>query len=97
MRDNYVMVYDGDKWSLRDRAETLENLFDDGRNYLVVRYNDMKNKLNDAQKRSVKKFDRFEYDIDSHPDKKKEVLNDIKLVLYTKRDLAMKNKTPIEC
>jgi len=93
MRDNYVMVFDGDKWELRDRAETIENLFDDGRNFLVARHNDMKHMYNDKSKLAVKKFDRFNYDINHCPEKKLEVLNDIKLILYNKRDMSLKRKT----
>ena len=92
MRDNYVMVFDGDKWELRDRKETLENIFDDGRGFLIVRHNDMKEKYNDQQKKLAKKFDRFDYDIDHCPEKKEEILNDIKLILYNKRDLPLKQK-----
>ncbi len=97
MRDNYIMVFDGDKWALRDRSETLENIFDDGRNFLVFRNNDMKDKYTDAHLRMIKKFERFDTTIDHHPNKKKDILNIIKLVLYngkpvvekTKRDLAL--------
>jgi len=68
----------------------LENIFDDGRNFLVVRHNEMKEKYNDKHKQMVKKFDRFDYDIDHNDDKKKEILSDIKLILYNKRDLPLK-------
>jgi len=90
MRDNYVMVFDGDRWALRDRAETLENIFDDGRNFLVVQYNDMKASLNDKQRSVLRKFERFDHDIDHHDDKKNEIYNDIKLILYNGRELPLK-------
>ena len=54
------MVYDGDKWALRDRTETLQNIFDDGRNFLIVRNNDLKEKYTDSQKRTIRKFERFD-------------------------------------
>jgi hypothetical protein len=92
MRDNYVMVYDGDKWSLRNRAETLNNIFDDGRNFLVVRHDNMKDKYTAQHLKFVKKFDRFNSSIDKCPQKKSEILNDIKLILYNGKDLPLKIK-----
>ena len=47
-------------------------------------------KYSDQHKQLVKKFDRFEYDIDHNPNKKAQVLNDIKLILYNKRELPLK-------
>ncbi len=90
MRDNYVMVYDGEKWALRDRTETIKNLFDDGRDFLVLRNDQMKEKYNDAHKKYIRKFERFDYDIDNYPEKRDEILNDIKLILYNKKDLPLK-------
>ncbi len=92
MRDNYVMVYDGDKWTLRDRTETMENIFDDGRDFLVVKLNDIKDMLNDRQKCCIKKFERFDHDIDYHEKKKVEILNDIKLILYNNKDIPLQTR-----
>jgi len=92
MRDNFVMVYDGDKWGLRDRNETIQNIFDDGRNFLVVKYNDMKEKFTDKHRHAVKKFERFDSNIDRSSNKKDQVFNDIKMILYNGRDLPLKTR-----
>ncbi len=92
MRDNYVMVYDGDKWALRDRAETIDNIFDDGRNFLIVRFENMKNSLDERSRKFLKKFERFDYDIDHCPEKKDQIMNDIKLILYNKKDIPLKTR-----
>jgi len=96
MRDNYVMVYDGDKWGLRDRNETIQNIFDDGRNFLVVKYNDMKDKFSDKHRQMVKKFDRFDNDIDHSSYKKGQVFNDIKMILYNNKEMPLKARKLVE-
>jgi len=96
MRDNYVMVFDGDKWGLRDRNETIRNIFDDGRNFLIVKYNDMKDKFSDKHRQIVKKFERFDYDIDHNSHKKGQVFNDIKMILYNNREIPINTKNVLD-
>jgi len=81
MRDGYIMIFDGEKWNLVDRIDTIENLFDDGRNFLAEKKDKLKEILNDKNKRVLIKFDRFNKDIDDYPSKKNEILTDIKLLL----------------
>jgi len=97
MRDGYVMIFDGEKWNLVDRIDTIENLFDDGRNFLADKKKELKELLNDKNKRVLIKFDRFNRDIDDHPTKKNEILNDIKLLLYNNKNIPLKTKKQIEC
>jgi len=52
--------------------------------------------LSDNNKRVLIKFDRFNRDIDDHPTKKNEILNDIKLLLYNNKDIPLKTKKQIE-
>jgi len=92
MRDGYVMIFDGEKWNLVDRIDTIENLFDDGRNFLAEKKDQLKALLNDKNKKILIKFERFNRDIDDHPVKKNEIFNDIKLLLYNNRDLPMKTR-----
>jgi hypothetical protein len=89
MRDSYVMVYDGERWSLKDRNETINNMFDEGRNFLVFRHEDMKKKYNDKHKKMVRKFNRFNYEIDHCLQKKMQILKDIKLILYNNISLPL--------
>jgi len=97
MRDGYVMIFDGEKWNLLDRVETIENLFDDGRNFLAEKKEQIKRLLSDKNRKVLIKFDRFDHDIDHCPAKKSEILTDIKLLLYNNKDIALKTKRQIEC
>jgi hypothetical protein len=98
MRDKFVMVYDGDKWGLQDKNETIENIFDDGRDFLIIKHDEFKPKLDDKQIKVLKKFDRFEMLIDTNrcKKKKKKILDEIKLLMYNNKDLIIKSKNLIE-
>lgn len=95
MRNNYIMIYDGNKWTLVDRNETIQNIFDDGREYLIIRHNNMKDIYNDVQKNLLKGFERFDSDIDNNPKKRAKIFDDIKLILYNNRNLPLQTKNNI--
>ena len=40
IRDNYVMIYDGNKWELRNRKETIEELFIAKKDILVDKFDE---------------------------------------------------------
>ena len=88
MRDNYVMIYDGDKWKLSDRSEILDQLLEDKRFYLVEKFEELVESLNHI---TIRKFKRF---LDQQDDD--EIANNIKkeirLILYNNKDLPEKTK-----
>jgi len=96
MSRNYVMIFDGEKWGLVDGADTIENIFDDGRNFLAERKEELEQGLNEKNRKYLIKFDRFNQDIDFYPSKKNEILNDIKLILYNERNIPLKTKKNIK-
>jgi hypothetical protein len=89
MRDKYVMVYDGDKWILEDKKNTIDDMFHDGRDLLVIKCNDIKQLLDDKYLMKLKKFERFDKQIDLNSDKKLELIEDIKLMLYNNRNMVL--------
>lgn len=96
LRSNLVLTYDGTKWIAGDRVQTINNLFDEGRNFLIDRFEEIKGLCNEQQKKALIKFDRFDYDIDHYPSKKTELLNEIKLLLYNNKDIPMQTKKLID-
>jgi hypothetical protein len=92
MRGKYVMVYNGDRWTLQDKTETINNMFDTGRDFLVIKFDDIKNKLSENYLKKIKKFDRFDKQIDNCVNKKIEIINDIKYLLYNNKHLPLNNK-----
>jgi hypothetical protein len=89
---NFVMVFDGEEWGLQDRDDTIEDIFDDGRNFLVIKRDEFNELLDDTYRRQLKKFDRFHTEIDDVVPKKGEIFGDIKLILYNKRNIPLKTK-----
>lgn len=90
MRDSYVMVFDGNRWTLVDRKETIDNILDNGKEFLVLKYDDIKSICNEKQKLILKKFNRFANQIDNCPERRKTIVNDIKMILYNGRELPLK-------
>jgi hypothetical protein len=41
MRDNFVMMYDGDNWGLVDRTEALGYIFDNSHGLMVIKNEEM--------------------------------------------------------
>ena len=91
-RSSVVHIFDGEQWNAVDRNETIRNLFDDGRNFLLTKveeFNEREKPLTDRAKKMVLKFERFDNDIDEYPIKKKEILAAIRNMLYNNKDLAI--------
>jgi hypothetical protein len=89
---NYVMIYDGENWGLKDKEDTVENIFNDGRDFLVIKRDEFEDMLDEKYKKRLQKFDRFDNEIDVAEPKRNEILDDIKLILYNKKNMVLKTK-----
>ena len=90
MRDNYVMVFDGNKWLLRNRQATIDDLYDDKKNILVDKFDELIEQLPDH---AIKKFKRFLHD--EQEDKiANNIKEELKLLLYNNKNIneGMKQK-----
>ena len=88
IRDNYVMIYDGNKWELRNRKETIEELYIAKKDILVDKFDELLNKLPEY---AIDKFERFIND--EQDDKIKErILEELKLILYNNKNIPLKTK-----
>ncbi|CAH6421766.1 Hypothetical protein KVN_LOCUS452 [uncultured virus] len=88
IRDNYVMIYDGNKWELRNRKETIQELFIAKKDILVDKFDELLDKL---PEHAINKFERFINDVQD--DKIKEgILEELKLMLYNNKNIPMKTK-----
>jgi len=98
IRSNYVQLFDGQRWITKDLKETLENIFDESRNFLVEMKEEIKEKTAGKKRQMaiINKFERFDYDIDEYPKKLKEIINTIKFDMYNNRDLVIQTKNLYE-
>ena len=88
IRDNYVMIYDGNKWELRNRKETIEELYIAKKDILVDKFDELLKKLPEYV---IDKFERFIND--EQDDKIKEgILEELKLILYNNKNIPLKTK-----
>ena len=83
MRDNCAMVYDGDKWELRDRTDILDDMYESKRDILEDKFDEL---LNDLPKHAINKFSRF---LNDQQDDKviKNIKKDIKFILYNNKKI----------
>ncbi len=88
MKDKYAMIYDCNKWSLTTRTELIDKLYENNRSYVEDNLDEFCEKLTPSLQRSLKRW----LDIDEEDPKVKAIKEDIKLLLYNKRDIPMQTK-----
>lgn len=88
MRDDYVIIYDGDDWKLVDKTETINNMYDDNSYSLEIRFNNMMKDLSDY---AISKFQRFLDQADDN-EIKNNIKKELKLLLYNHRKMVQNTK-----
>ena len=83
MRDKYTVIYNGKKWELRDRDDTIQELYIDKKDILMDKYEQLEQELPEFTK---KKFNRFINDQKSCK-VESDVKEGVKLTLYNNRDV----------
>ena len=83
MRDNYVMVFDGNKWTLNNRNDILTQLIDDKKYCLIDKFDEIMDTLDPI---AIRKFKRF---LEQHDEDQiiKNMKKDLVLVLYNNKDM----------
>jgi len=84
IKSDIVMIYKGTKWIIADQDETIQNMYDYNCEYLIDKFENMKN---DLDERTQIKFNRF---INSYEDKKMidDSKKEIRFILYNNRDIV---------
>jgi hypothetical protein len=95
-RDNTVNVYDGNKWTLKDKVEFLDDIREKGIDFIEKNIDDL-DEENPEDKKILNKINRFikkyrENDDDDDNNYFKKVNKDIQLILYNNRDKVAKTK-----
>ena len=89
MRNSYILIYDGEKWELKERDEVIEDLMNSKTDLLLEKFDQLTEEL---PKTAINKFKRF---IDKKDDDNiiNKIKNEIKLILYNNRGQASIKKT----
>jgi hypothetical protein len=92
LRDNYILVYDGNSWQVQERDNILQDIVDNKGEMLQLKFNEIVEKLDEP---TVRKFRRF---LDERDEKEviSSIKKDLKLLLYNKRKIVEGDKS-IEC
>ena len=89
LRDEYVLMYDGKNWRLKDRDDALQQLYEDKSDILETKFEELIEQLDEP---TIKMFKRFLKIKDSDEEKIKVIKKELKKVLYDNREIAMKTR-----
>jgi hypothetical protein len=94
LRNDFAMVFDGDDWALRDRDDVVTQLKDEKAEFISGKFHELleAGELNEA---TIKKLKRFLKEKDEDP-ADSILKNDIKMILYNKRNMVMATKKSIK-
>jgi len=92
IRNNYVIVYDGSEWQLKERDAILQQIIDEKGEYLSGKFDQL---LPELDEHTVRKFNRF---LEQRDDKDVilGIKKDLKLLLYNNRKIPEKTKGLLE-
>ena len=87
MKNKYAMMYNGHDWTLVMKDELIDKIYDNKRNYIEENLEDFVNSLSKSQLDALHRW------LDSDDDHSyiKKVKNNIRLLLYNQRNLALNN------
>ena len=92
IKNNYVLLYDGMQWNIKDRDEAIEDLIYAKSDYLSVKFDELMHKLSPMD---IKKFTNFMKNRDNDI-KMKMVKTDLKLMLYNNRHIPVSLRKQLE-
>lgn len=85
MRDKYAMMFDGNKWTLTMKEDLINKIYDDKKNYIEENLDDFIDSLSASRKKALDRW----LETDDDDDKISKIKNEIKLLLYNKRDFIL--------
>lgn len=88
MKDKYAMTYDGTDWNLTIKEDLINKIYDDKKNYIEDNLDDFVKSLTVFRKKALDRW----LETDDDDIKITKIKNEIKLLLYNKRNLIDQNK-----
>ena len=84
----YASVWEGDKWTVKDKKQVIENMVDKSYNLIDEQYQDNKDELETQQ---IKKFENFKEQYDNHSGKlHKNIKKDTEIIVLNNSNLDSK-------
>jgi hypothetical protein len=88
MKDIYAMMFDGDKWTLTTKADLVEKIYQDKKDYIEENLEEFVASLLPSRKRALERW----LDTDEEDDKIRKIKNDIKILLYNEKQLGIDSR-----
>jgi len=95
IKNNYVLLYDGLQWNIKDRDEAIEDLIYAKSDYLSVKFEELMHKLSPMDIKKFTNFTNFMKNRDNDI-KMKMVKTDLKLMLYNNRHIPTALRKQLE-
>jgi hypothetical protein len=89
LRDEYVLMFDGKIWRLKDRDEALQQLYEDKSDILETKFEELIEMLDEP---TIKMFKRFLKIKDDDDEKIRVIKKELKKVLYENREIVMRTR-----
>ena len=90
MKNKYAMTYDGDDWALVMKDELIDKMYDNKRDYIEENMDEFLNSLLPSQINALHRW----LNVDDDHQYVQKVKNEMKLMLYNKRKMALDPKPP---
>ena len=91
MKDKYAMAYDGKEWNLTIKEDIINKIYDDKKNYIEENLDDFVKSLSSSRKNALDRW----LETNDEDEKITKIKNEIKLLLYNKRNLVEPKKNKI--
>ena len=85
IRNKYIMAWDGSNWSLLNREDVLDDLYENNSNILINKMDEFLELGDKLEPKIMKKFKRF-VDKKESDDVKNKIKEEIKLLLYNNKE-----------
>ena len=87
VKDKYAMMFDGKEWNLTMKEDLINKIYDDKKNYIEENLDDFVGSLPVSRKKALVRW----LETDEEDDRISKIKNEIKLLLYNKRNLILDN------
>jgi hypothetical protein len=91
MKDKYAMMFDGKDWNLTMKDELINKIYDDKKNYIEENLDDFVDSLTEPRKKALDRW----LETDDEDEKISKIKNEIKLLLYNKRNFIVDKQKDI--
>lgn len=88
IKDKYAMVYDGANWKLTTKNAVVDKLYDNNKSFVEENLEDFCASLTKSQSLSLERW----INTDENDEKIKDIKEQLKLLLYNKREIPMQTK-----